>query len=108
MIKNIREETGAGLAFLGNAASKMASIASYTYGTLLILDSYAPTKEEQAKANDAISVIIFISNILVVPFSLFNGYLLDHYKSWQVLLGNCILVIISLLIMILTGSSSFT
>ena len=105
MIGNIREETGIGLSFLGNAASKIASIASYTYGTLLIFDSYAPSKEEQAKANDAISLIIMISNILVVPLSLFNGYLLDHYKSWQVLIGNCLLVIISLLIMILTGST---
>ncbi len=32
----IREERGIALAFLGNFVNKMGSIASYTYGTLLI------------------------------------------------------------------------
>jgi len=97
----VREERGIALAFLGNFANKMASIASYTYGTLLIQDSFPASEQDQA--GDAISIIIMLSNILVIPLSLANGYLLDRVPRWKVLLGNSLAVILSLALMILAG-----
>ena len=101
LIKSVKEYKGVGLAFLGNFANKMASIACYTYGTLLIQQSFP--ESEQNQADDAISIIIMLSNILVVPLSPTNGYLLDRVARWKVLLVNCIIVILSLTLMILTG-----
>lgn len=46
LVVSVGDDRGIALVFLGNFANKMASIASYTYGTLLIQDSYS--HDEQA------------------------------------------------------------
>jgi MFS family permease len=79
----------------------MSSIASYTYGPLLIQDTYG--EDEQSQADDAISLIIMLSNILIIPLALGFGWLLDRTHRWKILAFNTLLVVACLILMIISS-----
>lgn len=85
------------IAFLANFCVKVGAIAGYTFGTLIVLDSYPP--DQQSQADDAVSAIMSISNLLVVPLALLVGKALDRYPAWGILAANTIVAIGSLLLM---------
>jgi len=79
----------------------MSSIASYTYGPLLIQDTYG--EDKQSQADDAISLIIMLSNILIIPLALGFGWLLDRTHRWKILAFNTLVVVASLILMIISS-----
>ena len=85
------------IAFLANFCNKVGSAAGYTFGTLLVQDSFPP--EEQSKADDAVSLILMISNLLVVPMAILVGKALDKYPAWVLLLADTLISLGSLVLM---------
>jgi hypothetical protein len=75
LVEVLRTEWVLYIAFLANFCNKVGAAAGYTFGTLLVQDSFPP--DEQSKADDAVSLILMISNLLVVPMAILVGKALD-------------------------------
>ena len=71
------------VACLIGTASKMASIACYSFGPLLIKAMF---EGETDKANKIISNLLLVANILAIPSALAVGYLSDRFKIWKLLI----------------------
>ena len=84
LLESVRSEKVLIIAFMGNLVNKVGNMASYTFGTLLIKDSFPDTKDGQHEADNLISIVITVSNILVIPIALLYGYAMDRTKSWYV------------------------
>eukprot|EP00347_Sterkiella_histriomuscorum_P002032 403369737 len=96
------------IAILIGLSSKMASICFYQFGPIYFKFILKSLGESQDYADDAVSWLMLVSNVLVIPTALILGILSDKFKIWKLMLAVIVLLIIFELIFIIPKGNEVT
>lgn len=58
----------------------------YQFGPMYIQDLYGESEAEQTEATQLTSMLLLISNCIVIPLALIVGYTGDKFKIWKLMI----------------------